>query len=218
MPSISGNWSLSFTRDLPAASEYSIRALVDDIDRTSDTVINIDGTVIHLQINPPPLPGQFIHLQLRPFDDDGNGNGLTRRLIFDQYAALSWMEDETTGANDSPLTAPEIEAEPVLIFATIDSASDEDWYLITPPTAGPFQVELLARRDGSLLTGLLEWYSSDGQTLLGSSQASAPFFFDPFLEDVETGPSGSILLRVSGTTDAGNVEQPYRLLLQRPGA
>jgi hypothetical protein len=218
MPSISGNWSLSFTRDLPAASEYSISVLVDDIVRTSDTAINVDGTVIHLQIDPPPLPGQFIRLQIRPFDDDGNGNGLPRRLIFDQYAALSWMEDETTGANDSPLTAPEIEAEPVLIFATIDSASDEDWYLITPPTAGPFQVELLARRDGSLLTGLLEWYSSGGQTLLGSSQASAPFFFDPFLEDVETGPSGSILLRVSGTTDAGNVEQPYRLLLQRPGA
>lgn len=216
MPSISGTWSLSFTRDLPAASESSIRIQIDDIDRTSDTAIDIDGSVIHLQIDPPPLPGQFIRLQLRPFEDDGNGNGLIRRLIFDQYAALIWLEDETTGANDSPLTAPQIEAEPVLIVATIDSSTDDDWYLITPPTAGPFQVELLARRDGSLLTGLLEWYSSDGETLLAASSASAPFYFDPFLEGVETGPNGSILLRVSGTTDATVVEQPYRLLLQRP--
>ncbi len=218
MPSISGQWTLSFTRDLPRSILDAVSIEVAGIDRTSDLIGAIDGTDLHLQFDDAMTPGDQVHLEILPFAGDLPGNRLLRRLIFRQRVALVVDEIDTDDLNDSPSTAPEIIEEPVLLRGTISSSSDEDWLLWTPPGSGPYQIELLARREESPLVGRIEIYSGDGNTLIGTSQATAPFYFDPFLDDVEVEEGQSILLKVSGTTLPTTPDAPYRLVLHRSGS
>ncbi|MDE0959582.1 MAG: right-handed parallel beta-helix repeat-containing protein [Planctomycetota bacterium] len=215
VPAEAGHWILSFTRDVSFSALSKIIVSVDGVDRSDTLARFIIGNNIDLRLIPAPLPGQETRLQILPFDGDKIGDSHSRRLLFDQRMALVVTEDETLAQNDFHLSAPHFDAEPIVISGSIGSLDDEDWFRITPPSDGLFQVELLARREESLLAGHLEWYSSDGLTLLGSSQATAPYFFDPFLIAVAADPSsGSILLRVTGSADSVTSGHGYRLLLQ----
>ena len=173
------------------------------------------GEDLELRLIPAPLPGQEIRLQILPFVGDKSGNSHPRRLRYDQRVAWVVTEDETLAQNDTHLSAPHFVAEPIVISGSIGSIDDEDWFRISPPSDGIYQVELLARREESLLIGHLEWYSPDGLTLLGSSQASSPYVFDPFLTSVVADPiTGSVLLKVTGSADSATSGDEYRLLFQ----
>ncbi len=214
MPSLGGLWHLSFTRVLPDQVLEAIRFQVDGIDRTEDLEVRRFGKRLWVKIFPEPQPGQQTMLEILPFTGDGSGNDLIARIFVEQQSAQLFREDDTNGSNDLPSSAPEITADPLLIVGTIATATDEDWYRIVPTSAGPFQIELIARRDGSPLIGRLDWYLADGSTLLGSSQAVPPFFFDPYLLGIEADSSGTLLLKVSSAQDGGSPDHRYRLLLQ----
>ena len=215
VPAEAGHWTLSFTREIPFSALSKIIVSVDGVDRTDTLSRVIFGEDLELRLIPAPLPGQEIRLQILPFGGDKKGNSHPRRLRYDQRVALVVTEDETLAPNDTHLSAPHFVAEPIVISGSIGSIDDEDWFRISPPSDGLYQVELLARREESSLIGHLEWYSPDGLTLLGSSQASPPYFFDPFLTSVVADPiHGSVLLKVTGSADSATSGAEYRLLFQ----
>ncbi|MGE4619124.1 MAG: right-handed parallel beta-helix repeat-containing protein, partial [Planctomycetota bacterium] len=181
MPSIYGHWDFSFTRDLPLVVENSISLNVDGVDRSGDLAVQRIGSRLVVKVFPQPQAGQKINLEILPFDGDGFGNHLPRRIYLQQETALLLNENEISRPNDLSDTAEEIVVSPLIVYGKISSFTDEDWFRLIPQDSGPYQIELIARRDGSPLNGKLEWFSSDGATLLDSAESTGPFFFDPFL-------------------------------------
>ena len=215
LPSISGRWKLFFSRELPVDIDQAVRLQIDGIDRTGDLEIQRNAANLTVNLVPAPQPGQQTLLEILPFFGVDSGNDSVRRIFIDQQAALLVIEDEAEGSNDLPATTGEINACPLIIHGSIDATSDQDWYLVVPPESGLFQAELIARRDGSQLIGRLEWFSSDGSILLGSSESTPPFFFDPFLLGIETDPAGTVLLKVSTSGPSAAPDHRYRLLLRQ---
>lgn len=211
----SSNWSLTFSRELPVNIAQAVRLHIDGTDHTGNLQIRSNDDHLILNVNPPPQPGQTTLLEILPFLGDTPGSESVRRIFIEQQTAL--IQNEEEGANDSPTSTPEITSVPVIMQGAIDIASDVDWYRLVPPPSGPYQAELIAQREGSPLVGKLEWYSSDGLQLLGSSESEAPFFFDPFLLNISADSTGTVLLKVSTTQPSTTSQHRYRLLF-RPSA
>ena len=78
----------------------------------------------------------------------------------------------------------------------------------------PLQVEILARRKGSLLVPQLEIHDPFSGELILSAAAEAPFFFDPYHLGVMPDPSGRVLIRVSGPNSPVLGDLSYELFVQ----
>lgn len=206
------SWNLYFSRPPSPALNDAIRFSVNDVDQTTQLSVITVGEEVQLDY-PNLQPGDHVLLEILPHNGLENGSDLYR--VLSQKVGIHL--EETTGLdqdNDSASTTPVFTGNAFRIVGQLSSNADEDWYLLELPDSAPVQVEVLARRQASMMIPQLSVHDPDSGERLLSATAEAPFFFDPFLLGVSPNSAGRVLLRVSGPNSPVLGDLSYELIVQ----
>lgn len=246
LPQTGQEWILQFTRELGLAMTGQVRIDISGADSSATLTNSVNENLLEVLLPSLPAHGSLITLEVLPIAD-GSGQGpdfstdpgnpdasdldsdrsnntgggipLRSHLRLHQNAgtAFSEAEGDLTGINDTVASAEEPGLHPSIASGTIAGTGDVDIYRFDPASDGGVRIELLASRLGSPLQGRLELIASDGSTVLASSQATPPFFFDPVLPVIDPGSGGPFWVVVSAANNQGSLDHRYRILV-RPSA
>ena len=211
-PQTSNTWTLRFTRPPSAQLTGAIRFSVNGVDRTPALQVTPEDERVHLQYLGLDS-GDEVRLEILPHQGLENGSDLYR--VLSQRVGTGITEDALLDVdNDAATTTPPITGERFRIEGQLNSPADVDWYLLEVTPNQPLQIEILARRQGSSLIPGLSIHDPTSGDLLLSTEAQAPFFFDPYLLGVEPDTTGRVLLRVSGPNSPVLGDLSYQLFIQ----